>query len=191
MTLPALSIVISGHYPFLPVPAKDDPVSQEERLFFESLSESYLPLLEAFERMEARGVPFRLGMALSYSFCSLLKSERVMERYHAWLESRIAFGRREQKRTTGEQRALAAFYLDRDIERRDALIMHYGMDLAAAFEKFQNRGRIELLGGPATPAFLPFFASIPEAIQAQIETGLVCHRKLFNKTPGGFWLPDL
>ncbi|MDR1388480.1 MAG: DUF1957 domain-containing protein [Treponema sp.] len=186
-----LSLVINAHYPFFSIPQKNDPVSPEEEIFFESVSDTYLPLLAMLEGLEARGVSFKIGMVLGYSLCTLLKNSCLMRRYQSWLRARVEFGIREQERTAGAQRDLAAFYLAEDTGRLSALESRYNMDIIFAFEQFRQKGMLELISTSATHAFLPFFAPIPEAIQAQIETGLIYHRKLFGKSSAGFFLPDL
>ncbi|MDR1307295.1 MAG: DUF1957 domain-containing protein [Treponema sp.] len=185
-----LSIVIHAHHPF--VPGEEGRISAGEQNFFESLSETYIPLLMLFDSLERDGVPFRLSMALSPSFCSMLHSRKRMGRYLAWLERRIAFGDEELKRCKSRPELfLAEFYRDQDLERRDFLTLRCGMNPLGAFDGFQKRGRLEFLTSSATHAFLPFYVSMGEALRAQIETALVHHRHYLGKNAAGFWLPEL
>ncbi|MDR0599546.1 MAG: DUF1957 domain-containing protein [Treponema sp.] len=190
MNKPRLSIIINGHYPFISPGGEQDP---EEQGFFEALSETYLPLLETLGRLENSRVPFRLGLVLSPSLCAMLEDETLLKRYLAWLDRRVDFGGKELERCAGNQALsiLARYYFDRDLERRVSLVERYGLDLLSAFEGFQKRGCLELLISAATGAFLPFYASIDEAIHAQIETAVIHHRRYLGKIPRGFWLPEL
>jgi 1,4-alpha-glucan branching enzyme len=184
------SIVIHGHHPF--VPGEEGRVSPGEQSFFESLSETYLPLLMMFDSLEREGVSFRLSLAVSPSLCSMLHDKKRMERYLAWLERRIAFGGEELKRCQARPELfLAEFYRAQDLERRDFFTRRCGMNLLGAFEGFRKGGSLEFLTSSATHAFLPFYASLGEALHAQIETALVHHRHYLGKNAAGFWLPEL
>jgi len=186
------SIIISGHHPFV-TPSQESGFSEEERDFFESISDTWLPLLELFETMEREGFPFQIGMVLSSSLCDMFQNNRLMERYLEWLDKRILFGSRELKRCAANKDtiALADQYYKRDCWRKTAMTEQYNMDLLAVFSDFQKRGRLEILITSATQSFLPFYVSMEEAIRAQIETALIHHRKYFNWFPQGFWLPEL
>ncbi|MDR2071977.1 MAG: DUF1957 domain-containing protein [Spirochaetaceae bacterium] len=192
MNKPCLCIIINGHEPFVSFSGAA-VLSPEEQNFFEAVSETYIPLLELFGRLENSGVPFRLGMVLSPSLCAMFQDKRLMEKYLAWLDKRIDFGRHELDRSgsDAELSSLSRFYFNQDIERRISLTERYGMDLLGAFAGFQKKGRVEFLGTAATAAFLPFYASMSEAVHAQIETALIHHRRYLGRAPSGFWLPDL
>ena len=186
------SIIIYGHYPFV-CPSQKDDFTEEERDFFETLSEVWLPLLALFESLEKEGIPFRLGMVLSPSLCGLFQDLKLLDRYLKWLDKRIEFGRKEIKRCAAneETKALAEQYFILDCRRKTVLTGQYNMDILGAFNNYQKQGRLEFLLTAATNAFLPFYASMEEAVRAQLETALLHHRRYFGKTPAGFWLPEL
>ena len=187
----SFSIIIVGHHPSV-FPGKGG-FSEEERDFFESLSETWLPLLDLCDRLEKEGVPFCFGMVLSPSLCDMLQNGKLLERYLVWLDKRIEFGEGELRRwpANSEMKALAEQYYGQDCRRKAALMDQFGMDLLGAFKDFQNRGRLEFLLTAATNAYLPFYVSMGGAIRAQIETALIHHKKYFGKVPVGFWLPEL
>ena len=186
------SIVLYCHHPFVCSPPKGG-FTREEQDFFETVSETWLPLLELFESLETKALPFRLGMVLSTSLCGMFQDSRLLERYIVWLDKRIEFGKKEIKRCTSskETKALAEQYYTRDCLRKTALTEQYGMNILDAFGNFFKKGRLEFLLTAATNAYLPFYASMEEAVRAQIETALIHHRKYFGKIPQGFWLPEL
>jgi len=189
---PVFSVVINCHHPFVS-PAATAEVSPEEQVFFETISETWIPLLETFDTLEKEGVPFRFGLVLSPTLCSMFKDTELTERYLLWLDKRIEFGSKEMQRCTGNpaKKTLAARYFERDCRQRELFTEYFRMDLLDAFLEFQKLGRIEFLLPPATNAFLPFYASMEEAVHPQIETALIHHRKYLGKAPVGFWLPEL
>ncbi|MCL1927656.1 MAG: DUF1957 domain-containing protein [Treponema sp.] len=187
-----ISLIIFGHHPFVCTEIKGD-FSEEERDFFETLSETWLPIIDLLEQLEEEDLPFRLGMVLSPSLCGLFQDNRLLERYLTWLDKRIDFGKKELRRCAAneEMKILAEQYYNRDCHIKTALTDKYSMDLLGAFTGFQKKGKVEFLLTAATNAYLPFYASMEEAIHAQIETALIHHRKYFGKNPTGFWLPEM
>ena len=186
------SIIIYGHHPFV-CPSLNGVFSEEERDFFEALSETWLPLLSLFELLEKDEISFRLGLVLSPSLCGLLQDSRLMERYLEYLDKRIDFGKKELKRcvVNEEMRILSEQYYNRDCHRKTQLTEKYNMNILEAFGEYQKNGRLELIITAATNAYLPFYASMGEVVRAQIETAIIHHRKYFGKIPTGFWLPEL
>ena len=186
-----ISLVFHGHAPFVRHP-EQFPAAQE-LWFFESLSETYIPLLEVFERLDRDRVPFRVGLSLSPSLCHMLTDELLIQRYLDYTDKQIEFGAEELERSAGnaELHALVKLFYDRVVDKRVLLTERYEKNLLKGFEYFQRKGRIELLGTAATHAFLPFYATYPEAIQAQFEVSISTYRSNFGKSPQGFWLPEL
>jgi len=208
----AVSLVLNAHFPFVrehaaprrrdsqegdpqPPPKGADPglESAEECLFFGEISETYLPLLEALDRLEADGVPFKLGLSISPLLGQMLGDARLMKRYAAHLDRRISFGAREAARLggAGPQALLAERYLDRAVDLRAAFSARYEGSVLGALGHYRRRGKIEMLAAPATDAFLPFLCQFPESVQAQIEVGLSFSRRALEAFPRGFWLPGL
>jgi 1,4-alpha-glucan branching enzyme len=202
MNKTALSLVLLLHHPFTGVPAP--PKQQETFLgkrggfypgevsFFETLTETCLPLLALFTRLERDAVPFRLALAVSPLLCTQLRNEELLDRYLDYLDRKIEFGRKELERTAQNppQYALARRYYESDVEKRIFFTEVCDMDLPGFLRRFQKTGKIEFLTTAASHAFLPFYSTIPEALSAQLETALASHRRAFGKHPQGFWLPD-
>jgi 1,4-alpha-glucan branching enzyme len=165
----------------------------QEHWFFECLSETYIPLLEAFERLDRDRVPFRMAISLSPTLCHMLTDEILVERYLQYTDRQIEFGAQELERSAGDKElhALVQLFYDRVMDKRVLLTERYEKNILKGFEYFQKKGRIELLGTAATHAFLPFYTAYPEAIQAQFEVAIATYRDNFGKSPQGFWLPEL
>ena len=202
----AISLVLNAHLPFVREfhPGHDawshsvagstvEAGSGAEGFFFEALSETYLPLLEVFDRLEGDHIPFRLGISLSPLLCQLLSDEALLRRYLGYTDRQIEFGRRELERTSAEPElhALAKCYLDRAVDRRVLFTERYEGNLLKVFDHYQRKGKIEILGTSATHAFLPFLCAYPESLQAQMEAALTFYRSCFGRQPSGFWLPEL
>jgi len=57
---PSLALVLNAHLPFVRKPQYAQ--FYEERWLFEVISETYLPLLRMFHRLELENIPFKLSM---------------------------------------------------------------------------------------------------------------------------------
>jgi 1,4-alpha-glucan branching enzyme len=123
----------------------------------------------------------------------MLQDEFLRNRYVEHLDRLIELGAKEVERTerNAAENRLARLYYDRAVEDRVLFTERYERDILKAFDFYHKRGRIELLTTAATHAFLPFLASYPEALQAQIEVAVASHRSSFGRNPQGFWLPEL
>ena len=168
------------------------PETAEESWFFEALSETYLPLLEVFDRLEGDHVPFRVGLSVSPIFAQMLSDESLLEKFTAYLDNQIEFGQREMERVRdqGATFLLAKRYFDQAVERRAVFTTRYEGNIIKAFDFFRRRRKVEFLATSATHAFLPFLCAYPEALQAQLEVAITSYRHSLGLIPQGFWLPE-
>ncbi|HAW85798.1 MAG: glycoside hydrolase [Spirochaetes bacterium GWD1_61_31] len=187
----SIALVLNAHLPFVRQP--DYPQFLEERWLFESLSECYLPLLRLFARLEADSVPWRLSLALSPTLTTMLADTLLQNRYIAWLGKQLELADKELERLADDQEQLPLAILYADLYRQnleDFTVLH-GRNILNAFDFYYKKGRLDLLTSAATHAFLPLYQSLPQAIAAQIEAGVVAFRSSFGRAPNGFWLPQL
>ena len=191
----AISLVLEAHLPFVKEFHSEDDLSQsgEEGRFFESVSETFLPLLGVFDRLENDHIPFRLGLAISPILCHMLSDEHMIKKYVYYTDKQIEFGKQEIERTAGQDdlRELAEIYYNRILDRRIAFTERYGKNILKALDFYRRKGRVEILAGSATNAFMPFISHNTESLQAQMEIPMAGYRRLFGSPPQGFWLPAL
>jgi 1,4-alpha-glucan branching enzyme len=174
-------------------PPEHLPFSCEESWFFEALSETYLPLLEMFDRLDAARVPFRLSLSVSPVLSAMLTDKVLIEQYLDYVDRQIEFGSQELDRHGNDPclYALTKFYYDRVVEKRILFAERYEKNILQVLDLYQKKGRLEILTTAATHAFLPIYAAYPEAVQAQIEAAIASHRQIFGRNPHGFWLPEM
>jgi len=186
-----LALVLNAHMPFVRRP--EYPRFLEERWFFETLSETYLPLLRMFRSLEADGVPFHLTMSVSPTLAAMLGDKVLGDRYVEYLNAQLRLAAAEEERVGADPafgplvRMYGALYR----ADKDDFLELYNRDVLGAFDYFYKKGRVELMTSGATHAFLPIFRDSQEAVIAQVETAIISHRKAFGKNPAGFWLPQL
>lgn len=186
-----LALVLNAHLPFVRKP--EFSRFFEERWLFEAVSETYLPLLRVFRRLEADEIPFTLTMSLSPTLAAMLGDSLLAERYLGYLDGQIALAARERERVAGDGDFGPLVDMYAELYRRDREDFEglYGRNLLGAFDYYYKKGRVELITTAATHAFLPAYRSEPALLAAQLETALVSHRASFGKHPSGFWLPHL
>ncbi|MBI4829295.1 MAG: DUF1957 domain-containing protein [Nitrospinae bacterium] len=108
-----LALLLHAHLPFVRHPEHE--VALEEDWLFEALTETYLPLLDIFDRLDGEQVPCRLTVTLSPTLIEMLNDPLLRERYERSLERLIELAEKEVGRTGTDPAVgpLARMYLDR------------------------------------------------------------------------------
>lgn len=186
-----LALVINAQQAY--VPSNENDFSEGIADFFRAVSGTYLPLLNMFESLERDGISCKISMVFSPVVCTMLADPVMQERYIEWLDRRITFGAAEVKRCAAQPELLEAvrFFLEKARQDKADFTEKYEQNLLKYFEFYASKGYIELLATTATSVFLPYFADLPEAVNAQVETGLYAHKHFFGQSASGFWLPYL
>lgn len=184
-----LAIVLHAHLPFVRHP--EHPRFLEENWLFEAITETYLPLLEVMEGWLGDKMETRLTLTLTPTLCSMLLDPLLQERYRKYLESLIELAEKETHRTFWEKKLhpLADMYFGK-FQRTLEAWNRCGGDLVAAFRKFQELGKLEIITCAATHALLPLLESHPPSIRAQVLTARDHYRSCFGVDPRGIWLPE-
>lgn len=185
-----LLLMLHMHLPFVRHPEHETFL--EENWLFEAISETYLPLLRMFDRLEAADVPFRMAISISPTLAAMLEDELLQERYVRHLEGLLELGDRELERTRHDEneQAVARMYRELFQQNYDDFIERYERRILRGFDYYSKRGRIELLTSAASHAFLPLYESYPETVNAQVQLAAQEHQRIFGKPARGFWLPE-
>jgi 1,4-alpha-glucan branching enzyme len=185
-----LSIVLHAHLPFVRHPEYDEFL--EEDWFFEAVIETYVPLLDVFERLTKDGVDFRLTMSLSPTLLAMLVDPLLQYRLLRHLDKLIELAGKEVDRTRWEPafHELALMYHYRLTRVRHVFVEQYHHNLAEAFRRFLDLGKLEIITCGATHGYLPLMAVNMNAVRAQIATAVRHHEKYLGRRPNGIWLPE-
>ena len=185
-----LCLVLHAHLPYVRHPEEEDFL--EENWLYEGITETYIPLIQVFEKLVDDQVDFRLTMSLTPTLASMLQDEFLQNRYIRHVNKLIELADKEVQRTGYDPKfhGLALMYYRRLLEAKEIFIDRYKKDLVSAFKKFQDQGHIEILASCATHGFLPILRINPSDVEAQINIGIDHYRKTFGIQPLGFWLPE-
>jgi 1,4-alpha-glucan branching enzyme len=184
-----LALVLHTHLPFVRHPEHDRPF--EERWLHEALIECYLPMLDAFERLQRDGIPFALTMSLTPPLAAMLRDELLQRRFEDHLERLITLCAHEVKRTEDDPLfgPIARFYEHR-LARMEQVWRGCDGDVVAALAAHRATGQLDLITCSATHAYLPGLLRCPGALRAQLRLGAAAFQHLVGHRPSGIWLPE-
>lgn len=185
-----LSLVLHAHLPYVRHPEYKSFL--EEDWLFEAITETYVPLVQAFRRLTDDGIGFRVTVSLSPPLVSMLQDHLLQERYLRHLCGLIELTEREIERCKREPhlRKLAEMYRSIFVDTRRVFAEDYGLDLVRAFCELQEAGTLELTTCGATHGYLPLMQEYPAAVRAQIRIGVEHYRRTIGRDPAGIWLPE-
>lgn len=185
-----LSIVLHAHLPFVRHPEHEEYL--EERWLFEAISETYIPLLEQFHRLNEEGIDFRITISLSPPLISMLTDTLLQDRYISYLSKMIDLCDREVERTKYQSdfNNLAILYKNKYQNDFNSFVNKYEKNLINAFSELQKSGKVEIITCAATHGFLPLLNLTPESVKAQILVAVQTFEKYLGCKPKGMWLPE-
>ena len=185
-----LALVLQAHLPWVRHPEHE--AFLEEDWLFEAITETYLPLLDVFERLSADGVPYRMTLSFSPPLLNMLADPLLQARYERYLDNRIALAEHEVIRTRHEPafQPLAVHYRDAFRRAQGVYADRYRRDLIAAFAALANTGAVRLMTSAASHGCLPLLAVNEQAVRVQVQLGMSEFRRFFHRQATGFWLPE-
>lgn len=183
----SVAIVLHAHLPWVRSP--EHPRSLEERWFHEALWESYLPLIDVFERLVNDSIVAPVTVSVSPPLAAMLADSLLQQRFVAHLDRLETLVDREVVRTRSQPDVarVVAFYQER-LRQVRATWSRIGGDVLGALVRLERAGAVELLTTCATHAYLP--ALTPTSVRAQIEIGLRAFEAFAGHRPRGLWLPE-
>ncbi len=185
-----VSFILHAHLPFIHHPESEDYL--EEEWLFEAISETYIPLLLNFKKLEEEKVDFRITMSLTPPLLSMLDNKLLQKRYIKYLKKHIELCEKEVIRTSYDEKlnSLSKYYLDRYSNDLHVFKDIYNCNLINAFKYFQDIGVLEIITCGATHGYFPILYVNEKTVKAQIAVGVQTYEKYFGKKPRGIWLPE-
>jgi len=185
-----LSLILHAHLPFVRHPEYHEFL--EEDWLFEAITETYIPLIDVFDKLIDEGINFRITMSLTPPLISMLTDELLQSRYIRYLEKRIQLSGKEIERTKHqpEFNRLAQMYYKHFSNARYVFAEKYHRNIIHAFKKFQDMGKLEVITCGATHGYLPLMNNNVNAMRAQINVAVQHYEKHFGRKPRGIWLPE-
>lgn len=184
-----LALILHAHLPFVRHP--EHPTFLEEDWLYEAITETYLPLLNVFDRAAEDGVPFKVALSLTPPLCEMLSDELLQSRYLRRLDAMTELAEKEVALHRNEAgfAESSQLYLQHYTAARTLLLDKYRGNLLNGFRALQDAGHLDILTCGATHGFLPLITR-EEAKRAQIEVARRNYAKHFGRQPAGIWLPE-
>lgn len=184
------ALVLHAHLPFVRHPEYESFL--EEDWLYEAISETYIPLLERFDRLVDEGVPFRVTMTMTPPLVSMLRDPLLLSRYARELDKLCELTEKELIRTQKDARYadVARFYHRHLRHIRHLFHDVYKRDLVGAFKRLQDAGALEIITCGATHGFLPLLREQPESVHAQLVVARQHYEEVFGRSPRGIWLAE-
>jgi len=159
---------------------------------YEAAAETYLPLLDTFERLAAEGIAPKVNVSFTPVLMAQLKDPAFVRGFEDYLQMKVEIAGRdgESFRRTGHPLEpltgyWGAWYRNLLAEFRDR---HQG-DILEGFRSLQDRGQIEVLTSAATHGYFALLGR-DESIRHQILQGRHVYRRYFGREARGFWIPE-
>ena len=185
-----VNFILHAHLPYIHHPESEDYL--EEEWLFEAISETYIPLLLSFKKLEEEKVDFRITMTLTPPLLNMFDNKLLQERYIKYLKEHIELCEKEVVRTKFDRRLndLSHYYLDRYKNDLYVFEEEYKRNLINGFKHFQDIGVLEIITCGATHGYFPILYVNEKVVRAQIAVGVECYKKFFGRNPRGIWLPE-
>lgn len=160
---------------------------------FEAAAETYLPLLDVFERLSGEGIASRTNISFTPVLMEQLKDPGFAGGFEDYLEMKIEAAGRDRayfkKTANAALEPLTVFWETWYRKLLDDFRGRFDRDIIDGFRALQDRGQIEVLTSGATHGYFPLLAR-DESVRQQIRQGVHTYRRHFGREPRGFWVPE-
>ena len=92
-----LLLVLHAHLPYVRHPEYDRFL--EERWFFEAVTETYIPLIKFFDRLQAERVPFKMTLSISPTLANMMEDPLLRQHCVRHLDLSLSLAEKECERT--------------------------------------------------------------------------------------------
>ncbi len=186
----AFTFVLHGHLPYV---LTHGTWPHGSDMLFECAAESYLPILQTFERLVGEGVSPKVTLGITPVLAEQLADGDFKQHFVDYLDMRIRAaaedGDQFRKDDDDAGADLAHMWREHFTQAKRAFLEDYSADLIAAFRRLQDDGHIEVITSAATHGYLPLLGT-DESMQAQVKQAVSSYRRHFGRQPRGFWLPE-
>ena len=184
-----LCLFIHAHLPYAALISAN--AAYHDEWLCASLFESYLPLLELFDRLSKEGIPYRVNLGISPTILEMISDPSIAERFDRYLDKRLELCQKElafaYDADSPQLLELARYFAAITQQRIKSFRENYRGKVIASLNRLVKCGHLELLAASATGAYLPLLGPAPDMTQAQIKVGVQSYAQYFSVAPRGFW----
>jgi len=159
----------------------------------EAAAESYIPLLQVFNRLQQEGRPSGVTLGITPILAEMLAANTFREEFKDYLDNKVRAAREDLEtfKRLGDDHfaSLAQMWESHYRELRRAFSEDFDEDLLKTCRRLMDAGALEVITSAATHGYLPLLGR-DTAVQAQVKQGVAAYRRHFGRDPQGFWLPE-
>ena len=159
----------------------------------EAAAESYIPLLQVFNRLAGEGGPSGVTLGITPILAEMLASEAFRVEFKDYLDNKVQAARDDlaafQKLGEKHFASVAQMWESHYWELKRVFSEDFGEDLLGVCRRLMDQGHLEVITSAATHGYLPLLGR-DTAVQAQVKQGVAAYRRHFGREPRGFWLPE-
>jgi 1,4-alpha-glucan branching enzyme len=182
-----LMLVLHAHLPYVRHPEHDEFL--EEDWLFEAMLETYIPLLQVYDRLVRDGIAFNITMTLTPPLCEMLSDSLLVSRFDRHLTKLERLTHKELRRTRHTPLEACAQFYAQWVRAARATFEQWQRNLVAGFRHFQDTGQLEIITCSGTHCLLPLCAT-PAAARAHVRMAVRNYQKHFGRPPRGIWLAE-
>ncbi len=184
----AFTFVLHCHLPPTPI----SNFWQGEITLLTTITETVLPLLQKLSNLRNHNIDFKLTLGLTPIAADYLASTTVLEHLGQYLDAQIMAAASDRSNFADHNphlHYLADWYHTYYTQLKTTFTEQFSRNLIGILCDLQNAGYVELATSAATYGYLPLLSDT-RAINAQLQTAVVCHTRHFGKPPSAIWLPE-
>jgi 1,4-alpha-glucan branching enzyme len=159
----------------------------------EAAAESYIPLLQVFNRLAAEGQATGVTLGITPILAEMLAAATFKEEFKDYLDHKVQAAQEDLATFTklGDAHfaSLAQMWESHYRELKRAFSEDFHEDLLGECRRLMDAGAMEVITSAATHGYLPLLGR-DTAVQAQVKQGTAAYRRHFGRDPRGFWLPE-
>ena len=160
----------------------------------EAIAESYIPLLNVFNKLMDDGIRPGVTINLSPILCEQLAHPDLPDLFERYCSSRIEAAQADFERFDADDAEAHFAPISKYWElwygqRLRDFRKTYKRNLIAAFRDLQELDAIEIITCGATHAYFPLVAE-DASIRLQLKCAKAAHKRHFGVEPRGIWLPE-
>ncbi len=159
----------------------------------EALSETYIPLLNAFKKLVSEGISPNVTIGITPVLCEQLADEDFFGEFNEYLDVKIKVAQENKKDFLELNEThfvgLAEFWENFYSSIKKDFNEKYKKDILGEFKKLQDAGHLEIITCGATHGYLPLLSE-DTSVNAQIKAAIYSYERFFGCKPRGIWLPE-
>lgn len=159
----------------------------------EAVAECYIPILEALDRLDKKGLKPRISMDFSPINLEQLSDPSFAEVFVEYCDEKIAAAEKDFGYFADNDelhlQPLAKFWHTFYSETKELFVEKYQCNVVRAFRKLQDKGILDAMTCGATHGYFPLLLRDAN-IRAQLQVAISTHEKHFGKRPRGIWIPE-